>query len=466
VRIRGSDAQNPAYGWIEKRQVSTKRCPFESHQTCGQFMASSCIAIRSIRAGLFAALVAATCCYASAGDFKISLPGRSRLTPVQQLNREGVKEAKKGHISKAKERFVKAYLLDPNDPFTLNNLGYVAELEGDVDRALRYYQLAAGVPTEAVIDEATAAGLKGQPVVAAFQSSKASAYQTNRANFQAMALIEKGRVFEAELVLKRAIQSDPQNPFLLDSLGYVMESEGDLNSALKYYSAAEDLHSDERVFLTPVKKWRGKPISEVAAKSADAVREALEKGEDTEAQVSRLNLRGVSALNHADSGNAQKFFVDAYRLDPSNAFTLNNMGYVDELHGDRESAQMYYDAARTAEQANERVTYSTRSDAEGRKIGSLAQTNQGDVDAALKAIQQRKRQAKRPLRLMVRGANGGQPIEETKPEAPISVPSPSLPPVRLPDRDLTPGSSSPQAQQPPPPAQTPPKQQTSPQADQ
>jgi Flp pilus assembly protein TadD len=429
---------------------------------------------------LVAALLLGGASAAVAGDFRISLPKHSHVTPVQQLNREGVSEAKRGHLSKAKERFVKAYLLDPNDPFTLNNLGYVAELEGDVDRALRYYQLAAETSTEAVIDEATSKGLKGQPVVAAFQSSQASAYQTNKANFQAMALIEKGRIFEAELVLRNAIHADPQNPFLLDSLGYVMESEGDLNSALQYYSAAEAVHSDERVFLTPIKKWRGKPISEVAARSASAVREALAKGEDTETRVARLNLRGVSALNHAATGDAQKYFFDAYRLDPSNAFTLNNIGYIDELNGDRESAEMYYDAARTAEQANDRVTYSTRSDAEGRKIGSLAGTNQGDVNATLKAIQQRKRRVRRPIQLMLRGGNAA-PVNEGKPQAPLGVPTPALPPAQLPERDRPPQSAPPRNDQgvtprndkdappvqPAPPSSEPPTQQPpSPQANQ
>ncbi len=380
---------------------------------------------------------------AGAGDFRISLPKHSQVTPVQQLNREGVNDAKRGHLAKAKARFVKAYLLDPNDPFTLNNLGYVAELEGDVDRALRYYQLAADTSTEAVIDEATSKGLKGKSVVAAFQTSQASAYQTNKANFKAMALIEKGRIFEAELVLRNAVHLDPQNPFLLDSLGYVMESEGDLASALQYYSAAEALHSDERVFLTPVKKWRGKPISELAARSASAVRDALAKGEDTETHVARLNLQGVSALNHANASEALKYFSDAYRLDPSNSFTLNNIGYIDELNGDRESAEMYYDAARTAQQANDRVTYSTRSEAEGRKIGSLAGANQGDVDATLKAIQQRKRRVKRPIQLMVRGGNAAPP-SETKPQAPLSVPAPALPPAQLPEQDRAPQSAAPQ----------------------
>src|ERR1700756_3048959 len=98
------------------------------------------------------------------GELRLSLPKKSPETPVQQLNRDGVKELKRGHLNKAKDRFVKAYLLDPDDPFTLNNLGYVAELEGDADRALEYYQLAATTPTDAVIDEASIAGLKGQPV--------------------------------------------------------------------------------------------------------------------------------------------------------------------------------------------------------------------------------------------------------------------------------------------------------------
>src|SRR5512132_4207084 len=128
-----------------------------------------------------------TCLFA--GDIRISLPKRSRLTPVQSLNRDGVKQLKHGHVEKAKRLFVKAYLLDPDDPFTLNNLGYVSELEGDADRALRYYQLAGNFTTEAVIDEATSPALKGQPVIAAFQSSQASEYQTNKANFRAMSLI-------------------------------------------------------------------------------------------------------------------------------------------------------------------------------------------------------------------------------------------------------------------------------------
>lgn len=391
-------------------------------------------------------------------DFRLSLPKGSRATPVQQLNREGVRELKRGHTKKAKEHFVKAYLLDPDDPFTLNNLGYIAELEGDVDRALKYYQLAASNSTEAVIDDASRKGLKGQPVSMAFQSSKSSDYPGNKANFQAMTLLQKARVFEAEMVLKNAIRSDPKNPFLLDSLGYVMESEGDLQSALQYYTEAANQHSEERVLLTPLKKWRGKTITEIANRNAESVREAIAKGDDTETQVSRLNMRGVSALNHNDSTDAQKFFSDAYQLDPQNAFTLNNLGYMDELSGDRETAEMHYEAARSGRQANERITYATRSDAEGRRVGPFAETNQDAVDSTLRAIQQSKRRVRRPIQLMVRD-NGASstPSAEPKSQPPLAVPTPPLPPPKLPDRDLAPPSvqPSPPEGQPQPPASSP-----------
>ena len=67
---------------------------------------------------------------AGAGDLKITLPKRSHMTPVQRLNQEGVEAVRKHHYEKAETLFYKAYLLDPDDPFTLNNLGYISELQG------------------------------------------------------------------------------------------------------------------------------------------------------------------------------------------------------------------------------------------------------------------------------------------------------------------------------------------------
>ena len=101
---------------------------------------------------------------AQAGDLKITIPKRSTLTPVQRLNREGVEAIRKHNYAKAEQLFYKAYLFDPDDAFTLNNLGYISELQGQIDRAQRFYSLAAEQSSEAVIDRASARRVEGRPM--------------------------------------------------------------------------------------------------------------------------------------------------------------------------------------------------------------------------------------------------------------------------------------------------------------
>src|SRR6516225_12466958 len=87
-----------------------------------------------------------------ASDIKITLPRHSELTPVQRLNREGVEAIRKHQYDKAEGIFYKAYLYDPADPFTLNNLGYISELQGDLERSQKFYGLAAEQASNASID--------------------------------------------------------------------------------------------------------------------------------------------------------------------------------------------------------------------------------------------------------------------------------------------------------------------------
>ena len=44
---------------------------------------------------------------AEAGDLKITIPRRSKLTPVQRLNREGVEAIRKHNYAKAEQLFYK-----------------------------------------------------------------------------------------------------------------------------------------------------------------------------------------------------------------------------------------------------------------------------------------------------------------------------------------------------------------------
>lgn len=373
--------------------------------------------------------------YIAAGDLRVNIPRHAVATPTQKLNRDGVAELKHGHIEKAKRLFYKAYLLDPQDPFTLSNLGYVAELEGDADRALRYYALSSRDETDAVIDQSSEADLRGKTLSEAFQRVQSADQSISKINEQAIVLLEAGKVFEARNLLKGALAQHPGDPFLLNNLGYAMEGVGDLEGALHYYSAAASEHAKLRVIVTPRAKWRGRPISEVAAENATAVREQLAKGEGPQAASARLNLRGVAALNDNRPEDARQFFLKAYQLDSQNAFTLNNLGYIAEMAGDRESAEMYYDASRAAEGVKERVTYSTRTDAEGQRIGQLADENQLDVEASMKAVQEVKRRAGRPIELKTRNTASSNE-ESATPVPAIGIQAPPLPVLPAPGSNL------------------------------
>ena len=383
-----------------------------------------------------------------ASNLQIPIPQRGVSTPSQKLNRDGVAELKRGHQKKAKQLFYRAYLLDPQDPFTLNNLGYVAELEGDADRALRFYALAAREHTDAVIDRSNEAALKGKPLDEVFRQVQNSDQELSRLNERAIVLLRDGHIFEAKNLLQSALPRHPNDPFLLNNLGYAMETVGDVEGALRCYSEAASLHSTKRVVVTPRVKWRGRPVSDVARENAVAMSEQIARGEGVDATTARLNLRGVAALNDNNPSVAKGFFLQAYQQDARNAFTLNNLGYIAELAGDRESAEMYYEAARAGRDANAKVSYSTRRDAEGQKINKLADDNQLDVEATLKAVQEMKRREQRPIELKRRDAVPENSEQESTPVPPIGVQAPALPtlppPTSQQERNATPNPQPPQ----------------------
>ncbi|MCU1298839.1 MAG: Tetratricopeptide repeat protein, partial [Acidobacteriaceae bacterium] len=199
---------------------------------------------------------------ALARDFTINIPKRTQPTPVQKLNLDGVRAVKKHDLAKAEKLFYKAYLVDPDDPFTLNNLGYISELQGKVDRAQKYYQLASRENSETVIAESSVPQLEGHPLTGVTSAYESRELQVNRGNVEAMALLQHGRLEDAERVLQNTLTLDPQNPFTLNNLGLAMEAEGNLDQAVRYYTHAASLHSSQSVVVALDPRVRGKAISE------------------------------------------------------------------------------------------------------------------------------------------------------------------------------------------------------------
>jgi Flp pilus assembly protein TadD len=388
---------------------------------------------------------------AQAQQVRIPLPKKSKFTPVQQLNRDGVAALKKHDIGKAKRLFYKAYLIDPNDPFTLNNLGYVSELEGSLERAQRYYDQAKANTSEAVIDRSTNQDAQGKTVASVAGHTAEGPMKVNELNSEALGLLNRDRAPEADVVLQAALKIDPKNPFTLNNMGFAKEKEGELESAIRYYDSSAATGSREPIVIAFNKSWRGKPISEVAEQNAEKSRKELNKAQDMQARVARLNLRGVSAMNRNDRKAARDSFEQAYKMDPKNSFALNNMGYLAELEGDTETAQSFYEQAQRAERARQKVMVSTRPEVEGQTVGHVAEQSTTLVESAFEAKAEARRRSGAPPalrtrdnRIIIEPKTPPPTTNTTPPEFRNSVPQADEPVVAAPQSDQPQQNQSPQ----------------------
>jgi Flp pilus assembly protein TadD len=297
------------------------------------------------------------------------------------LNKEGVEAIHKRMYDKAGNLFFKAYLLDPDDPFTLNNLGYISELQGQVERAQSFYTLASQQASEAVIAHASSPRAEGRPMKEAMGVTDLP-LQMNHDNVEAVRLLSQGHGPEADLLLQRALKSDPRNIFTLNNMGVAKEMEGESQAALQYYDAAAIMSSEAAAVVTLNRAWRGKPVAQMAAQNAANLRARMQAEQSPEVKVAELNIRGVSALNRNDFATADQDFRKAYAIDPNNAFAVNNIGYLSEIEGDRETAEFFYEKA-AAIGPNVTVGLATRRTAEGLKLSQVSTDSDAQVQAKL-----------------------------------------------------------------------------------
>jgi Flp pilus assembly protein TadD len=354
----------------------------------------------------------------------ITIPRHSNLTFVQRLNREGVLAVQKHDYAKAANLFYKAYLFDPSDPFTLNNLGYISELEGQLDRANKFYKLAAEQGSNANIDVSSVKELKGQPMQAAFSGLQDAPMRVNRLNLEAVNLLSEGRNSEATGLLQQALSLDPRDPFTLNNLGAADEATGDVGGAMKYYTAAAGARSSDVVAVTQNRSWQGKSVSEMAAANVMRLEGQSQENGPSEMQVFLLSEQGVFAANENDWSTAKRDFMQAYALDPASAFSLNNRGYVAEHDGDLESAQFFYQKAGQAYGAGLPVGVATSPSAKGQALSRVATQSREQVDGALDVYSRERRGQPGSIELTPRGAaatgdSTAPPQQPSSPDAPL-----------------------------------------------
>jgi Flp pilus assembly protein TadD len=280
--------------------------------------------------------------------------------------------------------------------------------------------------------------------------------QVNRQNVEAIRLLTQGRAAEADELVTQTLALDPNNAFALNNMGVVKEMEGELEEAEKYYSRAAASGSQDAVIVTVNPGWRGKPLSEMAADNARKVRERLQSQEDLQARVARLNLRGVAAINRNEWANARQYFQKAYDSDPNNAFALNNFGFLSEMDGDEETAQVFYEKARQAQRANIPVGFATRRSAEGQPLFQIAADNDQQADVRIAQHRVQRSQESGPIELKRRDNTPVESPQTTEPSIqPQAVPpttetEPGLGPPQPPIPQLITPSQPPGTQTPEP----------------
>jgi tetratricopeptide (TPR) repeat protein len=166
----------------------------------------------------------------------------------------------------------------------------------------------------------------------------------------------------------------------------------------------------------------------MAAASAKRLQRRMRDTNSQDAQAAMLNLHGVFAANQNNWQAAEQDFLRAYSMDPENAFSVNNRGYVAEHQGDLESAEFFYQKARRAGDANDRVGLATEHSAEGHSLLTVANDSNRKVDGALESYSRERHLETAPVELTPRGdgaiPTNSAPATQTPP-APVSQPSPS-----------------------------------------
>jgi tetratricopeptide (TPR) repeat protein len=364
----------------------------------------------------------------AADTITIKIPRHTQSSVVQRLNREGVTAVEKHDYAKASDLFLKAYLYDPADPFTLNNLGYISELQGQMDRADKFYKLAAEQGCAANIDSSNVKHLQGMPMNTALAGLKEAPMRVNRINVDAMRLLSENRGREAAALLEQARALDPQNPYTLNNLGVANESLGDYDRALRFYSAAANSGFGDTIVIAGDRAWQGKTVIEMAAANYRRLEKRQAAG-NAASQADLLNRRGVLAENQNDWSTAKRDFLKAYTLDPSNAFSLNNRGYVAEMDGDLESAQFFYEKALRAGGADVRVGLATENSAEGKPLFRVTTGSDQKVGAALDIYSRERRQPSAPVELTPRdnAPSGGTIASPEQQSSPGALPPPAAP---------------------------------------
>src|SRR5579872_3443345 len=227
---------------------------------------------------------------------------------VNRTNVEAIRLISQGRAQEAIVVLQKALTIDPQNTYTLNNLGVAKEARGDYGEAMKYYMAAANShSTEPVIVTLDRAW-RGKPIseMAANSAKRLSERMQNAATAQAQAALLSVQGVSAtnhndwptaREDFMKAYSLNPNSAFSLNNIGYLAERDGDLETAEFFYERARQAQDARaKVGLATRQTAEGMQISAVASDSDNKVDDKI-----TAENAARRQHPGPVELRHRDN---------------------------------------------------------------------------------------------------------------------------------------------------------------------
>jgi Flp pilus assembly protein TadD len=227
---------------------------------------------------------------------------------VNRMNVEAIRLISQGRATEALVVLQKALTIDPQNTYTLNNLGVAKEARGDYDEAMKYYKAAADAHSNEPVIVTLNRAWRGKPVseMAADSAKKLSQRMQNAATAQAQAALLTVRGVSAtnhndwptaREDFRKAYSLNPNSAFSLNNIGYLAERDGDLETAEFFYERARQAQDARaKVGLATRQSAEGMRIFAVAGDSDQKVDDKI-----TAENVARRQHPGPVELKHRDN---------------------------------------------------------------------------------------------------------------------------------------------------------------------
>jgi Flp pilus assembly protein TadD len=227
---------------------------------------------------------------------------------VNRMNVEAIRLISQGRATEALVVLQKALTIDPQNTYTLNNLGVAKEARGDYDEAMKYYKAAADAHSNEPVIVTLNRAWRGKPVseMAADSAKKLSQRMQNAATAQAQAALLTVRGVSAtnhndwptaREDFRKAYSLNPNSAFSLNNIGYLAERDGDLETAEFFYERARQAQDARaKVGLATRQSAEGMRIFAVAGDSDQKVDDRI-----TAENVARRQHPGPVELKHRDN---------------------------------------------------------------------------------------------------------------------------------------------------------------------